>query len=74
MEHPPVRLGTYLKWWFVPCLAIAATYLLGVQSSFVWMLLMAGGVFVLGLVKELGESGDYSLGKFKRGMEKRGHE
>ena len=71
MERPPVGLRTYLKWWSIPSAAIAATYLLGVQGSFVWMVLAAGGVFVLGVVKELGEIGDYSLGKIKRGMEKR---
>ena len=52
MKRAPTGLGSYLLWWLLPCGAIGAAYLLGVNDSFWMMVLFAGAVFaVSGLIE-----------------------
>lgn len=52
MKRAPTGLGSYLLWWLLPCGAIGAAYLLGVNDSFWMMVLFAGSVFaVSGLIE-----------------------
>ena len=52
MKRAPTGLGSYLGWWLLPCGAIGAAYLLGVNDSFWMMVLFAGAVFaVSGLIE-----------------------
>ena len=53
MKRAPTGLLTYCKWWILPGAAIAAAYLLGVNDSFVMMVLLAGGVFAVSAIQEL---------------------
>ena len=53
MKRAPTGLLTYCKWWILPGAAIAASYLLGVNDSFVMMVLLAGGVFAVSALQEL---------------------
>ena len=53
MKRAPTGLLTYCKWWILPGAAIAASYLLGVNDSFVMMVLLAGGVFAVSATQEL---------------------
>lgn len=60
MEKAPVTIGGYLKWWLVPCGVIGVTYLCKLQASFLWMVIAAGIVFVIGGIQELrNEENDY---------------
>ena len=54
MEHSPVNLQTYLKWWAVPCVLIVLTYVLKLQTSFIGMAVMAAITFSVRLVQEMG--------------------
>ena len=52
MKRAPTGLTGYLLWWLLPCGAIGAAYLLGVNDSFWMMVLFAGAVFaVSGLIE-----------------------
>lgn len=52
MKRAPTGLGSYLLWWLLPCGAIGAAYLLGLNDSFWMMVLFAGAVFaVSGLIE-----------------------
>lgn len=52
MKRAPTGLGSYLLWWLLPCGAIGAAYLLGLNDSFWMMVLFAGSVFaVSGLIE-----------------------
>lgn len=52
MKRAPTGLTGYLGWWLLPCGAIGAAYLLGVNDSFWMMVLFAGAVFaVSGLIE-----------------------
>lgn len=53
MKRAPTGLGSYLSWWLLPCGAIGAAYLLGVNDSFWMMVLFAGAVFAVSGMIEL---------------------
>lgn len=53
MKRSPTGLGSYLLWWLLPCGAIGAAYLLGVNDSFWMMVLFAGAVFAVSGMIEL---------------------
>lgn len=52
MKKAPTGLFTYLRWWIVPVIAIALTYVLKLQNSILWMIVFAGVVFVFGAMNE----------------------
>ena len=53
MKRAPTGLLTYVKWWLLPGAAIAFSYLLGVNDSFLMMVLLSGGVFAVSGLQEL---------------------
>lgn len=53
MGNAPIGLPVYLKWWLLPGLAIAAVFLLGLGDSALWMIAVAGAVFLVILLKEI---------------------
>lgn len=53
MKRAPVSLLTYCKWWLLPGAAIAASYLMKANDSFLMMLLLAGGVLAVSGLQEL---------------------
>lgn len=53
MKKTPISLCTYLKWWIIPCVLIGITYLFSLQNSFEGMILTAGMVFAVSLIREL---------------------
>lgn len=53
MKRAPTGGLTYLGWWLLPAVAIAAAYLLKANDSFVAMVLCAGAVFAVSGVREL---------------------
>lgn len=53
MKRAPTGAVTYLGWWLLPAAAIGISYGLGVNDSFVWMVLLAGGVFAVSGLREL---------------------
>ena len=57
MQGSAVKVKTYLKWWGVPLLAIAGSYLLKVEDSLLAMILASGGVFAFGILCELRPGG-----------------
>lgn len=71
MKRSPTALAEYLKWWLLPGIALAAAYALGVNDSFLWMVLLAGGVFAVSGLRELNRPENGFLEKWK---EKRAHE
>ncbi len=56
MEQTPVKLAQYLSWWSVPAVVVFVTYFLGVQDSFIAMVIAAILVFVVGLLQEVKEN------------------
>ena len=46
MKQAPVGLFTYLKWWILPAALIACVYIFNLQNSMLWMVLLAGLVFL----------------------------
>lgn len=53
LKKSPVKPVLYLCWWLAPAAAIAITYVLGVDGSFLAMVIAAGSVFAVGLLQEL---------------------
>lgn len=53
MKRAPVGTGMYIRWWVLPTAAIAGAWLLGVNDSFILMVLFAGAVFVVSGIREL---------------------
>lgn len=53
MEKSPIDLKTYLKWWSLPVILIVITYCFKLQSSFLWMFIMAAATFGVLLIQEL---------------------
>ena len=66
MKQSPTGLWTYFKWWLVPLSVILGSYLLDFGDSFLWMVLMAGGVFAVSGLRELQDPENAFLSK-KRG-------
>lgn len=65
MKCAPTSICTYMKWWLLPGLSIAAAYMLGVTDSFIMMLLLAGIVFLLSGLRELKDPENTFLKKRK---------
>ncbi len=57
MKKSPVKLLTYLSWWVVPGVMIAATYGLHLGDSVLWMLASVMIVFGTSMVFELKQEG-----------------
>jgi len=66
MKRAPTGFLTYIRWWLLPAAAIAAAYLLGVNDSFLMMVLLAGLVFAVSGLRELRDPENAFLKK-KRG-------
>lgn len=56
MKKPPVRIGTYMKWWVVPGIVIVVVSLMQLQNSFLCMVVFAMFVFGMKGVAELQRS------------------
>lgn len=66
MAKSPVTLLRYLSWWLLPVLMICITLIFKLQESFLAMLISAGAVFCIGLVRELcGDNAMRTLTKLK---------
>lgn len=69
MKGSPTSLSTYVSWWLLPGVAVAASWLLGVNDSFAAMVLLAGLVFAISGLRELKSPDNAFLKKRKGGNE-----
>lgn len=53
MKTAPVGICLYLKWWILPSVAIGITYIFSLQESTIGMILTAGTVFIISLIRKL---------------------
>lgn len=53
MQRSPTGAAEYLGWWLLPAAVVALSYALGVNDSFLWMVLCAGSVFAVSGLNEL---------------------
>lgn len=53
MGKSPVNLLQYLSWWLIPGAVVAVTYAMGLQHSFIAMVIAALAVFAVGLLQEI---------------------
>lgn len=66
MKKAPTGFITYLKWWSIPVGCILVTYLLRLNDSFGAMIIVAGIVFGISLVKELSNKENNLLKKLSK--------
>jgi O-antigen/teichoic acid export membrane protein len=71
MGKAPTGLVSYIGWWMVPAMAIAATYIAGVQASFLWMVVSAAVVFGVGAVREVMDKENGLIRRFAKKEENR---